>query len=76
MKPKYGLKTAAYCSTPNSANASITSLQDRSIKRFPPLPNFHLVNSATLCRFAGKDKLQLFSKTMEEIDQVMAKGLK
>jgi hypothetical protein len=46
------------------------------IKGIPPLPRFHIVSSAALCRFAGRDKLQIYSTTIKEIDQVMAKALK
>jgi hypothetical protein len=46
------------------------------IKGIPPLLRCQLVSSAALCRFAGRDKVQIFSTTIEEIDQVMAKALK
>ncbi|KAH0603989.1 uncharacterized protein H6S33_007020 [Morchella sextelata] len=46
------------------------------IKGIAPPLRFHLVSSAALCRFARRDKLQIFSITIEEIDQAMGKAPK
>jgi hypothetical protein len=46
------------------------------IKGISPPPRFHLVSSAALFRFARRDKLQIFSTTIEEIDQAMGKAPK
>jgi hypothetical protein len=46
------------------------------IKGIGPPSRFHLVSSAALCRFARRDKLQIFSTTIEEIYQAMGEAPK
>ncbi|KAH0602911.1 uncharacterized protein H6S33_008561, partial [Morchella sextelata] len=46
------------------------------IRGVAPPPRFHFVSSAALCRFARRDKLQIFSTTSEEIDQTMGEAPK
>ncbi|KAH0602480.1 uncharacterized protein H6S33_008819, partial [Morchella sextelata] len=46
------------------------------IRGVAPPPRFHLVSSAALCRFARRDKLQIFSTTIEEIDQATGEAPK
>ncbi|KAH0604594.1 uncharacterized protein H6S33_006262 [Morchella sextelata] len=41
------------------------------IREIAPPPRFHLVSSAALCHFARRDKLQILSTTIEEIDKAM-----
>lgn len=41
------------------------------VKGITPPRRFHLVSSAALCRFARRDKLQIFSTTIEELDQAI-----
>ncbi|KAH0608774.1 uncharacterized protein H6S33_001002 [Morchella sextelata] len=53
-----------YCK--RKCNSSVTPVPIRGIT---PPPRFHLVSSAAPCRFARRDKLQIFSTTIEEIDQ-------
>jgi hypothetical protein len=46
------------------------------IKGIAPPPHFHLVSSAALYRFARRDELQIFSTTIEQIDQAMGNAPK
>ncbi|KAH0606496.1 uncharacterized protein H6S33_003330 [Morchella sextelata] len=46
------------------------------IRGITPPPRFHLISSAALCCFARRDKLQIFSTTIKEIDQAMGEPLK
>jgi hypothetical protein len=46
------------------------------IKGIAPPSRFHLVSSAALCCFARRDKLQILSTTIEEIDQAIGKAPK
>ncbi|KAH0606065.1 uncharacterized protein H6S33_004522 [Morchella sextelata] len=60
-----------YCK--RKCNSSATPVPIRVVA---PPPRFHLVSSAALCRFARRDKLQIFSTTIEEIDQTMGEAPK
>jgi hypothetical protein len=46
------------------------------IKGIAPPLRFHLVSSAALCRFARRNKLQIFSTIIEETDQAIRKAHK
>jgi hypothetical protein len=60
-----------YCK--RKCNSSVRPVPIKGIA--PPL-RFHLVSSAALCRFARRDKLKIFSTTIEEIDQAIGNAPK